>query len=71
MPDPFDIEVLVADFAEFFLSIRLDQTDLDLLVEVVLNGIPPYEWNPHDSGAEGRLSGLVAHLVRLPEYQLT
>ena len=71
MPNPYDIEVLTADLAELFLAIQLDQDDLDLLVEIVLNGIPAYEWNPLDPGTEGRLSGLVGHLLQLPEYQLT
>lgn len=70
MPDPYTIEVLTADFAEFFLAIQLDQDDLAQLVEIVLNGIPPYEWNPLDAGAESRLFGLVAHFLQLPEYQL-
>ena len=70
MPDPYTIEVLTADLAELFIAIRLEQDDLDLLVEIVLNGLPPYEWNPLEPGAENRLYGLVSHLFLLPEYQL-
>ncbi len=71
MPDPYTIEVLTADFAELFLAIQLDQDDLDQLVEIVLNGLPPYEWNPLDPGTESRLLVLVAYLLQMPEYQLT
>ena len=70
MPDPYDVEVLTADLAEFFLPIPLDQDELDKLLNIMLNGIPPYEWNPNDPGAEGRLFGLVSYMLEVPEYQL-
>ena len=70
LPNPIDAAALAADFAAFFLGVPLDADDEAALVEILLNGIPPYEWNPFDPGAEGRLFGLAAHLLRLPEYQL-
>ena len=70
MPNPFVVEVLAADLAEFFLPIPLDQVEIDKFVEILLNGIPPYEWNPNDPGAEGRLFGLVSYVLEIPEYQL-
>ncbi len=71
MPNPYAIDVLVADFVRHFLPVQLSQRAINSLVALVLNGLPPYEWNPNDQGAEGRLFSLVRHLVQLPEYQLT
>ena len=70
MPAPFDAVALTADIAAYLTSVPLDQEQLDRLVEVLLDGLPSYEWNPLDQGAEGRLFGLVLALLRLPEAQL-
>ncbi len=70
MPNPFQVELLAADLAEFFLAVPFDEETIITFTEILLNGIPPYEWNPNDPGAEGRLFGLVSYILELPEYQL-
>ncbi|NNF57110.1 MAG: DUF1800 domain-containing protein [Rhodothermaceae bacterium] len=70
MPAPFDAAALTADLASYLTSVPLNQEEVDRLVEVLLDGLPSYEWNPFDPGAEGRLFGLVLALLRLPEAQL-
>ncbi len=71
LPNPFDPYALTADFTAHFFAIPASPEDLAAYAEILLNGIPDYEWNPNDPGAEARLLGLAAHLLRLPEYQLT
>lgn len=70
LPAPHDPYALTADFAAHFLAVPASDDDLATYTEILLNGIPDYEWNPNDPGAEARLLGLAAYLLRLPEYQL-
>ena len=70
MPNPYDVHALAADLAAFFLGVPVSDDDLTTFTELLLNGIPDYEWNPSADGAEVRLRGLVDHLLGLPEYQL-
>ena len=57
--------------AELLLGREPGAGDLALYTEVLLDGLPPYEWDPRAENAAYRLRGLVDHLVRLPEFQLT
>ncbi len=70
MPDPWDAARLAADLADTLLGTPLSPAEADALTPILLNGIPPYEWNPTAPGAENRIRQLVAHLLRLPELQL-
>ncbi len=70
MPDPWDAARLAADLADALLGAPLDPAEAEALAAVLLNGIPPYEWNPLVPGAESRIRQLVSHLLRLPELQL-
>lgn len=70
MSDPNDPYQLVKDFAEYMLAVELPATELDVLPEVLLGGIPDYEWNTNASGAKWRILNLMAHIRQLPEYQL-
>lgn len=67
----WDAAALASDLADYFLGIPLEPDAKNELTEILLNGIPPYEWNPTAVGAESRLRGLVIHLARLPEFQLS
>lgn len=69
-PQPFNAAILTTDIASYVLGVPLDQEQIDILVEVLLDGLPDYEWDPTNAGAEGRLFGLFYQLFRLPEYQL-
>ncbi|MCH7975708.1 MAG: DUF1800 family protein [Bacteroidetes bacterium] len=69
-PQPFNAAALTADMAAYLLGVPLDQERIDTLVVVLLDGLPSYEWDPTNPGAEGRLFGLLREIFRLPEYQL-
>ncbi len=69
-PHPFNAALLTAEIVEYVLGVPLEQEAIDALVEVLLDGLPDYEWDPTNSGAEGRLFGLFYQIFRLPEYQL-
>ncbi len=69
-PQPFNAARLTEDIAAYLLAVPLDQELIDSLIEVLLDGLPDYEWDPLNPGAEGRLFGLFNQIFRLPEYQL-
>jgi hypothetical protein len=71
MPEPFDAAALAADLADTLLGVPLAEADTAGLTELLLNGLPPYEWNPLEASAASRIRGLVVHLLRLPEFQLS
>ena len=70
LPDPWDAARLAADLADALLAAPLADPAKAALTAILLNGIPPYEWNPETDGAERRIRRLVEHLLRLPEFQL-
>lgn len=70
MSTPNNPNQLAKDLAEYMLSVELPQAELDALPEVLLGGIPDYEWNTDASGAKWRILNLMAHIRQLPEYQL-
>ena len=67
----WDAAALAADLADLFLGVPLAAGDTAALADLLLNGIPAYEWDPTAPGAENRIRALVAHLARLPEFQLS
>lgn len=70
MSEPNDPYQLANDLAQYMLSVTLPQQELDALPTVLLGGIPDYEWNVNASGAKWRILNLMAHIRKLPEYQL-
>ncbi|GAB5535154.1 MAG: hypothetical protein Rubg2KO_14030 [Rubricoccaceae bacterium] len=67
----WDAAALASDLADFLLGVPLDDAGKAELTDILLNGIPAYEWDPTVPGAENRLRALVIHLARLPEFQLS
>ncbi len=70
LPDNADAYKLAAHIAELFLAVPLSEEDKRNLGDVLLSGIPVYEWNVNGDGALTRLQGLMAYIMTLPEYQL-
>ena len=71
MRQPYEAEQLTGDLVAHWLAVQPDQAEIETLTEVLLGGIPAYEWDLDDGGAGNRLLGLFNFIVRLPEYQLT
>ncbi len=70
LPSAYDAAALAADLADLLLGQPLAPPALADAVEILLGGIPAYEWDPSANGAVWRLRALIAHLGRLPEHQL-
>ncbi|MCS7081527.1 MAG: DUF1800 domain-containing protein [Bacteroidetes bacterium] len=68
---PQDAETLVRELVGWLWGLAPSVDRLRMLLEVLLQGIPAYEWGLDKPGAELRLQGLVKYLLRQPEYQLT
>ena len=71
MSNPNDPNQLTRDLAEYFLPQPLSEADYQELTQVLLDGIPEYEWDISEQGTGERLRGFLSYLVQLPEYQLT
>ena len=70
MPVFEDFYVLMCDLVEFWLVVELSAEELAELTDVLLDGIPDYEWSIGHAGAANRLRNLFLHVLNLPEYQL-
>ena len=70
MPAPEDPHALTRDLVEFWLAVELSAEELAELTDVLLDGIPDYEWSIGHAGAANRLRNLFLHVLNLPEYQL-
>ena len=68
---PNDPYAITREITDFFLPQPLSDEDYEFLTEVLLDGIPDYEWNIEIAGAGNRLLNFLKYLVQLPEYQLT
>ncbi|WP_412067415.1 DUF1800 domain-containing protein [Rubrivirga sp. IMCC43871] len=70
LPNPFDPYLLVDDLADRMISVPVPEPTRTEAVEILLAGIPDYEWNPKASTAPARIRATLQFLARLPEYQL-
>jgi hypothetical protein len=68
--DPHDPWAVAGEIAALLSPVPADAEYLETLVEILLDGIPTYEWDPDTDGGLARLSNYVAYLMQLPEYQL-
>lgn len=68
--DPSDPWAVAGEISALLSAVPPDPADLDQKVEILLDGIPPYEWDPNADGGLARVENFVAYLMQLPEYQL-
>ncbi len=71
MSDPNDPYVLARELTDYFLPQQLEEEEYAILTEVLLDGMPDYEWSIQEQGTKGRLRGFLTFLTQLPQYQLT
>ncbi len=70
LEDPNDPYKLSYDLAEFMLPVDLPDEELQKLPDVLLGGLPDYEWSLSADGAAFRILSLMVYIRKLPEYQL-
>ena len=70
MSHPNNPFLLAKEISDYLLPIKLSDEEYRELGEVLLGGIPAYEWNIYDNGSMNRILNLVQHIQRLPEFQL-
>ncbi len=75
LSDPTSAVAIVNDFAKHFLPAQMSQEELDEMTEILLDGVPVWEWyniyTQDQEAARNRLRGFLSFLTNLPEYQLT
>lgn len=69
-PQPFNASAFVTHVTRLLLGRTPTPAEHAVHLEVLLNGLPAYEWNPTADGARYRIRALLSHLLRLPEAQL-
>ena len=53
MSDPDDPYLLARELADYFLPQPLDEEEYDILAQVLLDGMPDYEWSIQEQGVKG------------------
>ncbi len=71
MSAPNDPYLLSRDLADYLLPQELDEEEYEILVAVLLDGMPDYEWNIDEQIANTRLRGFMTYLTQMPQFQLT
>jgi len=70
LPQANDPYALAKEIAGYLIQVPVSEADQKLYGDVLLGGIPYYEWNVNSNGASSRLQALFNYLLLLPEYQL-
>lgn len=83
LPNPFDINELLYDLSDQLFAYRLTSSQYDILKDVVLNGLPEYEWtveyNQYQSdpantqvfnAIDAKIRQLFMVLLNFPEFLL-
>jgi uncharacterized protein (DUF1800 family) len=70
MTKPNDPYALAREMAEYVIPVRLSDAEYKQLGEVLLGGIPAYEWNIEQGGAINRVLQLVQYICNLPDSHL-
>lgn len=68
--DPNNPYKLCNDLADFMLAVELPDDERQKLPDILLGGLPDYEWNLSFDGAAFRVLNLMVYIRKLPEYQL-
>lgn len=70
MPEYNNAEAVVAGVCELLLAVEASQEQRDILLDVMMSGLPASYWNIDESTANSRLRQLFQTIVRMPEFQL-
>jgi len=69
-PNPNNAAGLVDDITAHLLALPVSNSRRAMLLETLLAGIEPYDWNINDPLAGSRIEGLLKVIFRMAEYQL-
>lgn len=81
--NPFDVNAVIDDFVKLLFPKDIEQDQKNILKEVLIPGLPDFEWsdeyslyigNPSDTNqanaVKTRVRNLVGSMLKMPEYQL-
>ena len=69
-PLPNNAAALVNDITAHLIPMAVTSSRRTMLLETLLQGIAPYDWNIADPQAPARIEGLLKVMFRMAEYQL-
>jgi hypothetical protein len=70
LTDPNDPYALIDDLALYFFGMPPTELVSQRMLDELLQGAEPWEWNINNPQAESRLRDLIKLIMRLPDYQL-
>lgn len=70
LPYSDDAKKVVENVAKLLIPVPTTQEQRDVLLSIMLAGMPIYEWDLDSSGARQRIKFLLQAIVRMPEFQL-
>lgn len=70
LPDSQDAVKVVEHVAALLLPIAITTEQRDVLLEIMLAGMPVYEWDVNEPSSVQRVKFLLQAIVRMPEFQL-
>ena len=81
--DPADPNIVVREFADLLLPVRIPNSQRNMLKDILIPGLPDFEWteeyllyviDPSDEevakAVESKLRDLVRAILSIPEYHL-
>jgi uncharacterized protein (DUF1800 family) len=69
-PEPNNAELLVEDIYTYLLAMEPTEQVKDLLLQELLQGLEPYNWNMNIPEAESRIRSLVKLTMKLSDFQI-
>ena len=68
--NPDDAELLVEELYTYLLAMEPTEQVKELLLQELLQGLQPYNWNTNIPGADLRIRNLVKLTMKLADFQL-
>jgi len=70
MPERDDAHALAPALADLMLAVPLPEAERNALGDLLLAGMPAYEWDITDFSSYAKVVAFMTHLISLPEFQL-
>jgi hypothetical protein len=70
LPNPTDVDSVLDNFILLALPLGISDNERSILMDELLAGAKPYEWDPDAPNAAPRIRACLLRIINLGEYQL-
>jgi hypothetical protein len=70
LPKPTDVDSVLDNFTLLLLPLGISPNQRSILMDELLAGGKPYEWDPDAPNAASRIRACLIRIINLGEYQL-